>query len=173
MRDDLSKHRAVLKGQLSSLLVGEVVCRVMLMPLQERDWYHARFLGRSRGEGKWEKRRLRKRGWRLGHNDWGTKTAFQRWWLRNSTVSWGWKMSKLSSHRIFKGVETLDQIVRLWKSAEIFYKSVERIGKMERWLCGDVYFFVYPDTVVQTAQIDVRPSFCVQQKTGQLRQKIL
>ena len=161
MRDGLSKRRAVLKVLLSSVLVGGIVRCAVLMPLQERDWYHSRFLGRSRGEGKWEKKRLRKRGGRLGHNDWGTKTAFQRWWLRNSTVSWGWKMSKLSSHRIFKGVEALGQIVRLWKSTEIFYKSVERIGKMERWQCRDVYFFVYQDTVSQTAQIDVRSSLFV------------
>ena len=37
MRDGLSKRRAVLKGQLSSLLVGGIVRRAVLMPLQERD----------------------------------------------------------------------------------------------------------------------------------------
>ena len=52
MREGLSKRRAVLKGQLSSLLVGGVMSRAVLMPLQERDCYHAHFLGRSRGEGK-------------------------------------------------------------------------------------------------------------------------
>ena len=76
MRDGSNRRRVVLKGQWSSLLVGGIVRRAMLMSQEKRVLSDACFLGRSRGEGNWEKKCPPKPGWRLEGNDWGTKTVF-------------------------------------------------------------------------------------------------
>ena len=69
-------RRVILKGLWSSLLVGGIVRRAVLMSQEKRVSSDACFLGRSRGEGYWEKKCPRKPGWRLEGNDWGTKTVF-------------------------------------------------------------------------------------------------
>ena len=90
---------------------------------------------------------------------------FQRRWLRDSMESCRRKCPNSLFSTCFERDEALQHIMRLWKNAAIFYRSVERIEKVERRHCGNVLFSLRCDTVVQTAQTGVLASLFVSNET--------